>query len=431
MLKLHELLAKRAKALADWKAIVAKAETETRDLSADETKREGELQAEVADLDSKIARRRALDEAERSAPPIVDARNIGDGTWEARARSFSITTAIRAAIGEPVDAGRERETSAELSRRTGRKFSGIAVPDEAFAPLQQRTVTTGTDGGGALVPNTHLGTQFIERLRPSLILPQLGATILDGLVGDIDIPKQTGSSSAQWVAEDAPLGETDPTFDDLQLSPRTVGSLTSFSRRMLINSVPSIEDLVRRDLAAVIANAVDLAALFGDGTGNQPTGISATPGVHQVSLAAPSWERVLEMIAEVEGSNALGGSLGWALSPWAKRVLRATPKASGEGEGFIMESPTDLAGYRVATSSTLMGNPADSPPSTAAVIFGDFTQLILATWSGTDLLVNPFETEAYKRGRILVRAMRDVDVGIRQPEAFAVASDLPTILVSD
>jgi hypothetical protein len=64
---------------------------------------------------------------------------------------------------------------------------------------------------------------FIDRLRSALVSEKLGATVIPDLVGTIDIPRQTGSSTAQWVGEDGSLTETDATFDDVNLAPKTVG----------------------------------------------------------------------------------------------------------------------------------------------------------------------------------------------------------------
>ena len=140
MLKLHELQETRAAAVADMRALNDKAETETRDLTADEDKKFGELKTQLADLDKKIGRATTLADAERSAPAIVHGR-LGDGAFEERARDFSITKAIRASLprdvgGGNVDAGFEREISQEVTRRSGRVFQGIAVPDQVF--LQER-----------------------------------------------------------------------------------------------------------------------------------------------------------------------------------------------------------------------------------------------------------------------------------------------------
>jgi HK97 family phage major capsid protein len=424
-MKLAELLQKRAAAMKAWKDIVAKAETESRDLTADEEKRETVQKTEVADLDRKIERARDLQDAERSAPAIIE--NRGDGAFEERAqRDFRITRLIASSFDPSVDAGLERELGQETARRTGRRFVGHAVPDEALQPLARRTLTTNGDAA-ALIPATHRPDLFVDKLRPSTVLAGLGATILDGLRGVQDIPRQIGSAVADWVTEDAPLTESDGAFDDVILQPRTCGAMTSYSRRVLINASPAIEDLIRRDLAATIATAVDLSGLFGDGMSGQPLGVALQPGVHQLSMASgPTWEKILEMIALVEASNALQGSLGWALSPGAKRKLRATPKVDGDGSaGFIMDSAIELAGYRALTSTTMPGDATNSPPGPAVMLFGDWSSVLVGSWTGTDLLVNPYAEAAYARGRVMVRAMKDVDVAVRHGASFGLVVDMP------
>lgn len=430
MLKLHELLEKRSKALTEWKALVAAAETEKRDLSADEEKREGELKSEIETLDGKIERAKALADAERRAAPATISQR-GDGQWEDRAREFSITTAIRAAMGEKVDAGRETELSAEVARRTGRTFQGIAVPDEAFGSLEKRVITV-ADQAGALVQTTVHADRFIDRLRPSILLPQLGVTVLDGLVGDADIPRQTASAEAHWVGEDGEISASDLDFDDVQLRPKTVGAITSYNRRTLLNATPGIEQIVRNDLSRVIAQAVDEAALYGDGSSNRPLGVTLTPGVFEIAMGTgPTWGQVLEHIANVEGASVVSQQLGWAMSAWSAKALRSALKVSGDAAaGFIMDSPRELAGYRTAVSSVVPGNPAGTGAEPGTVVFGAWENMLLGSWSGVDILVNPYEGTAYSRGRVLIRAMRDVDVAVRHPEAFSVTTDLPVDLES-
>ncbi len=411
-MKLHELQEARSRTIAKMRALTDKAEAETRDLSDTENTEFGTLKDEVRALDGKIDRARFLAEAERSAPAVLH-NGTGDGRFEDRARDFSLVRAIGAAMGEDVDAGFEREMSAEVKRRSGRKFQGIAVPDQYFT----RTMLT-TGAAAPLYPTQHRADLAIDMLRDALVIGRLGATVLDNLVGDQDIPKQTGSATAQWVAEDEPLTETDLTFDDVTLSPHTVGALTSYSRRTLINATPGIEDIVRRDLAYVIAAAIDKAALIGDGTGNTPVGVVNAEGVHNLTLATPSRAEALAMPMAVLSANAAFGNLGWALSPAAAAVLMNTMQVTGDaGGGYIMDGG-QIAGYGHALTNAL-------PNGTA--IFGAWSQLLVGYWSGTDILVNPFADEAYRRGRVMVRAMRDVDVGVRHGESFAVANDVTAV----
>ena len=60
------------------------------------------------------------------------------------------------------------------------------------------------------------------------------------------------------------------------MTPKTVGALSKFSRLMDLQSTPDIEQLIRADFVALLADAIDTAALNGSGSSNQPTGILNT-----------------------------------------------------------------------------------------------------------------------------------------------------------
>ena len=419
-MKLHELQEKRATCVGEMRTLNEAAEKASRDYTQDEDKRHKELKSELAGLDRKIERARDLADAERAAPAVLHSGRVGDGRYEERARSFSLLKAINARCGEDVDIGFEREISSEVVRRSGRKFSGIPVPDEYFH-VEKRTLLVGSTAA-TLYPLEHRDDLFIDLLRARLIVGTLGATVLDNLIGDNEIPRQTGSSTAQWVAEDGSLSETDMTVDDITLQPKTVGCVTSYSRRTMINALPAIENLVRNDLVSVIAAAIDQKALLGDGSSNTPTGVANATGVQSLTLATPTWAQVLAFPAAIQGSNADVGSMGWAMAADAIAKLRSTVVVGSTDSRMIMDAPNSLIGFPVAVSQVMTSG--DSPDK-STVLFGVWSQLLVGYWSGTDVLVNPFETTAYLKGRVLVRAMRDVDVAVRHGESFAKAINLP------
>lgn len=199
--------------------------------------------------------------------------------------------------------------------------------------------------------------------------------------------------------------------------------MTSYSRRTLLNTSPSIEQIIRNDLAAIIASAIDAKAMLGDGTGNTPVGI-INAGAANPTLAGPTWAQVLAVIASIENANADLAGLGWALSPTAVAKLRSTNKVSGEPEhGFIMMEPGNLAGYPAVPTTALPT--VSATPDTSTIIFGAWSQLLIGYWTGVDILLNPYEATAYAKGRVIVRAMRDVDVQVRHAASFAYAANLP------
>jgi hypothetical protein len=115
------------------------------DLSTEAAARWAALETEADRLNHAERRQAMLDDLDRRATgnPLAEGN---DRHYETEIRGFNITRAIAGAAGLPgVDAGRERELSAEIARRSGRQFQGIAVP---MAALETRVFTTTNPGGG-------------------------------------------------------------------------------------------------------------------------------------------------------------------------------------------------------------------------------------------------------------------------------------------
>jgi len=418
-MNLNEIREQRASAVADMRGLLQTADGEKRSLSEDESKKFDKLKAKVSDLETQEQRASFMAEQERamSGQPVAGS---GDGNFDAECRKFSITKAIASKLDDSVDAGREREISQQIARRTGRQFDGIAVPMEIFEERVLTTTAPGAGPGSNIISTDHRGDQFIDRLRAALRIRGLGATVLSNLRGNVDIPKLKASATAAWVAENSALSASDHQFDKVQLTPKHAGALTEFSRNMVLQSSPDIEQLVRNDFAAVLAETIDSAAISGAG-GNEPTGITNTSGVLTGSLATPSWSEVLSIVEAIEEADNAGTA--WLTHPSVVRLLRETLKESGDaGAGYIMEGARRLADYPL-TSTTLV--PKSGSPATSTAIFGNWSDLLIGYWSAFDLLVNPYESTAYSKGNVQVRAMMTTDVAVRHPESFVVADDAP------
>ena len=153
-----------------------------------------------------------------------------------------------------------------------------------------------TTGSGAhLIPEMHRGDMFIDVLREALVIKQ-GRGHRDRRPGGCHRhPRQTTASTAYWVnPETTAVTESTPGYDTVELAPRTVGALVQYSRKMLISGVPAVEGLVRRDLAATIAGAIDNGALNGGGTA-EPNGLLGLSIGEADFSGGTSWAKVLEM----------------------------------------------------------------------------------------------------------------------------------------
>ncbi len=328
-------------------------------------------------------------------------------------KRYSVARAINAMVtGDWKDAGLEREAHETLLKRgVVAARGGVLVPYE----IQKRDMTTGANGGGYLVETVNDAASFIELLRNRTVVGELGATILSGLKGNITIPKQTAAGTAYWLStESTSATESNQTIGQLAMSPKTVGAYTEYSRQLMLQSAPAIDMLIMDDLARVLAIAVDLAALEGNGSG-APVGIANTSGIGSVTGGSLAWADILEFQSDVAGSNALAANCAYVTTPAVAALLAERVKFSSTAspiwEGSLLDG--NVGGFRgVATNQV----------TAATMIFGDFSQVILAEWGTLELAVNP--VAGFAAGIVGVRAFQTVDVGIRYAGAFSRATSI-------
>ncbi len=344
----------------------------------------------------------------------------------------------------------EAECSQEVAQRIGENPNGFFVPWDiaigrvalagaelrAFiAAKQERVLTSGGAAAGAeLVATDLMEAEFIDVLRPRLMINRLGARMLDGLVGNVDIPKQALAGSTGFIAEDALAPENELDTGLLQLSPKTLANHMKISRRLAIQSTPSAEALVRSDMLASVAEGVDLAGINGSGAANNPTGILSTVGIgdvnHGTNGGAPTWATMVELETDVAAANGDVGSLAYLTTPLARGKLKTTEKAANTAQ-YIWSSERDadglgtMNGYRAAASTQVPANlTKGTGTNLSAAIFGNWSDLILAMWGTLDIVVDPFSDS--QRGRINMTVFQDMDVGVRRAASFSAAQDIIT-----
>tara|TARA_R110000824_G_scaffold82503_3_gene206798 strand:+ start:3293 stop:5164 length:1872 start_codon:yes stop_codon:yes gene_type:complete len=344
-------------------------------------------------------------------------------------RQFSFLRAIHAsATGDWRAAGYEREVSDEIAKQSGRSPKGFFAPGSAWG---QRNIIAGTNADGGFLKGTdHLGGEFIAALRGRLVVAGLGARMMSGLQGDISIPKISAGAAAAFVGEGSAVAEQNQTFAAVTLAPKTLGCFTDISRKLSAQSSPDAEQVVRDDLLNAIAAKLEDVTIEGGGS-NEPTGITGTSGIGSVAIGtnggAPTFASVVNLVKECEIDNALmTDNLAFLMNPKVKAKLSSTAKGSGDSV-MIMESPWDsLYGYKMGVTTHVPSDLTKGSTSgtCSAMIFGDFSQLLMGFWSSPDILVDPYTGGSAGNTRVIV--MQDVDVAVRHAQSFAACLDYTT-----
>lgn len=347
------------------------------------------------------------------------------GLSDKESAQFSFVRAIHYLANPRDSRARERaafeiEVGEAASAKLERDAQGILIPADVlarrdFVPggMEKRDLTVGTPtAGGNLVATDLLAGSFIDLLRNRSMVMSMGARQLSDLQGDLAIPRQTGGATAYWVAEGGAPTESQQAFDQVPLTPKTVGAFTDFTRKLMLQSSISVEALVRSDLSAVIALEVDRAALYGAGASNEPTGIVNQTGINTTTFGAadPTWAEIVDMESQVAVDNALMGSTGYLMDSAMRGALKTTEKAAGTAQ-FIWAGQ-EVNGHRAEVTNQVVDGD---------MFFGNWADLVVAMWSGLDLTVDPYALST--SGGIRVVALQDVDFAVRHAVSFCHSND--------
>ena len=362
--------------------------------------------------------------------------------------SYSIARALHNRLqlmeGKAPAQGLELEVHRAIEAKLGRPTEGIYVPARDLNwglntrgyYGQRDTMQTGQDTlGGNLVDTELRSSEFIDALRNRAMISRLGARMLSGLQGNLDIPRQSGVTTTYWVAEGGTITESNLTIDLISMRPRDLTCLTSVTRRMLMQGSLDVEALIRFDMLQQMALGIDLAAISGTGISNQPLGILNYPGVNSVAIGAnggaPAWSHLVQLETEIAVDNADDGTCYYLTNARTRGKLKTTAKVTGQDVFLWTDSPTEkgmgmVNGYGAAVSNQVPSNGTKgSGSSLSSIIFGDFSQLLIGEWGVLEIMPNPYG-QGYPSGSVQIRTMVTVDVVPRRPQYFAVITDVVT-----
>jgi HK97 family phage major capsid protein len=249
-------------------------------------------------------------------------------------------------------------------------------------------------------------------LRDRLVTAQLGVRTLSGLVGNIAFGRQTGASTAYWPGEATNItSESNLTIGTVAMAPNEVGAYVDVSRRLLAQSTPGAEGLIRSDILSQVALAVDTAFFHGGG-GAEPTGLVNTNGVGTVNAAGIDWPALVEFETDVAAANADIGSMYMVVDAAGRGIMKTRPRETGYPL-YLIGDDGRANGYPVVATNLL---------TTGYAFFGVYSTAIIGEWGVMQILVDPYTGGIAGLTRFIINHL--VDVGIRQPAAFTFASNL-------
>jgi HK97 family phage major capsid protein len=332
---------------------------------------------------------------------------VGDSNWAiSQIRSgASVEDAQREAIGKL------KETSASVGYKTEGDV-GLSKKERERYSLSKAMLALANGKKPDGIEKEVSDFIFIDALRPKLVASQAGITILNGLTGNVVIPKQTASATATWKSEVAAFDEGDVTYGQITLEPQHLGCYTDVSKQLLAQGTPDVDTLLRNDLSAAIATGLDKAVFRGSGSG-EPQGIDGASGVETSEVKGsatggsgtdglPTAAELFEFVSDVEDGNALDGSLAWVTTPTVAGLLKQTQ----------LYSNTDSTMWDWRNGNTILGYPAFSSTNadTNDLFFGAWDSYVLGIFDGVDIVADIYTGAKTRLITYVVNVMADGDV---------------------
>jgi HK97 family phage major capsid protein len=376
----------------------------------------------VRDVQGEIIERQVAAAKAAAPTPVYDAMTAREK------ERYSVARAARSAIsGDWKDAGLEAEVTRALAAQNPGKGDGVhsfMVPMGAFQV--ERALLQGTNSLGGTTVFTQEG-EFIDILRNKSVIAMAGANIMTGITGGpITYPRQITAGAAGWRAENpgSDLAESNSTFDSVTLSPKLIQRTQAFSRQFMMQTGIDVEAFVRSDLGAVLALALDTAAINGGGS-NEPVGIIGNTAVSTVTIGAQGGTIALSHLVSLK-QNVLEANAdqtgGFALVTNPLQWARAAQVQYFSGtNGVALWDGFDAPKY---VSNQVPKNLTKGTQTTvcSAWLGGVFPNLMVPIWGqSAEFIVDPYSLK--KQALIEITGYLFGDVNFRYTGAFSKVAD--------
>ena len=380
------------------------------------------IMSEIKNLDLDITRAEEAEKIMSAAAGKSAVKGLSSSTKK-ELKNYSFMKAIReGATGNLTGLEAEMHQEANLEKKASGIYNESSVSIPSFL-ADKRALDVATDGTDLVAVNN--ASAIIPVLRPNPIVGSLGATIITGLVGDLDLPRQSSATAATWEGENDANAESTPGFNKLSLTPKRLGAYTEISKQLLAQRSPSVDALVRSDLEIAIANALDVAAINGAGSGGVPEGILNVTGIGNViggtNGAVPTFANMVALETAINSANADGDSMAYLTTPGIKGFLKTKVKEAGQAS-YVYEG-NQINGYNAFTSTNVPSTltKGTSSGNCHAIVFGNWRELILAQWAGVDIVVDPYSLSKNAKIQLVINAW--YDVAVRHAASFSAMKD--------
>lgn len=351
----NKLLAERGQCIDAMRALLNRAEAESRDLSPEEQAEYNRHEARQGEI----------------------------GNLVKRAEKFS---QLDAEVGQAINSVTRLSTKAEGSK----DFRNSAEYKEALDVMLRR-------GGAAVIdPRIHNALQVGTNSEGGYVVPQEFETTLLEALQDINevrqwcnvistasqhhIPVESTLGAAAWTAEEAAFNESDAAFNRVTLNDYKATTIIKVSEELLKDSMFDMQGYLARNFGKRFGILEEAAFVAGDGS-SKPSGIvpGSSLGKTAAGAAAITTDELIDLYHSL--SRPYRKNAVWLMADATAKMIRKLKDTTNQylwQPGLVAGQPDTLFGRPVIVSDSV---PA-ATTGLKSVVFGDLSYYTIADRQG-------------------------------------------------
>ena len=371
-----QLQEKRAKAIADARAVMTLVEGDNRDLNAEESQRFDAFMTDAESMRGQITRLETLAAAERqqdaSRGRIVPPGNIRS--------TIDANDALRGwlLLGSDKSPTVAQLNAAQQAGMSGRAFTFGLSPDALRSQAEvgewsSRAQSHTTTAGGFTVAQ-----DFQRELEVALLshggMREVASVIRTSTGADLPWPTSNDTSNeGEILGENAEASEQDLVFGSRTLKAFKYSSkLIRVPVELIQDSAINLGQEIGTRLGERIAKVTNRHFTVGVGT-TQPLGVvaDATLGVTAAAVGASTYDELVDLQHSVDAAYRLKGT--WMFADSTLRQLKKLRDGDGKliwQQGMIGGAPDTILGNRYVVNNDI----AAMASTTKAILFGDMSK---------------------------------------------------------
>ncbi len=327
----------------------------------------------------------------------------------------SVADRIEAKLNRP---GSTVETKAEPEIEVKAFHAFLRRGIERMDATEAKTLTVASDPSAGYLAPPEFGRELFKNMVEFSPIRNY-ARVVQITGPEIRYPRRVSGTTAYWVDEIEDRTGSEPTFEQVTLTPWELATFTEVSNQLLEDSAFNLEQELRLDYAESFGKKESAAFVAGTGV-KQPKGVLQAAGVAEIVTgkadgfaATDPADALIRMYHALPTAYAQRGA--WLMNRNVMGTMRLWKDAQGR---YLLNEP-----ITEGAPMTLLGRPvieAVDMPDVAAnafpVVFGDWSGYRIVDRIGLSILRDPY-TRA-RNGITTFHARKRVGGDVTHPDKF-------------